>query len=84
MAASAPRFSHLRAGDLAQITADNGTVIPVKVVTVNDGNTATVEVTASRAPLAVKGDVLTASDNLSTQSLTTRTKSGTTLLVFKR
>lgn len=77
------RFSHLRAGDLANLNHE-GTAIPVKVRAVHDGNTATVEVTASRPPYAVKADILTASDNLRTQNLTSRTKSGTTLLVFTR
>lgn len=81
MAASAPRFSHLRAGDLATLHYGN-TDVPVKVLSIS-GTSATVEVTASRpAAMLSKGNTITTTDNLRTQNLTTRTKSGTTLLVF--
>jgi len=82
MAASAPRFSHLRAGDLATLT-DGPVTVPVRVKSVKDGNTAVVVPTADRTGYT-KNVGLTVHDNLKTQSLTSRTKSGTTLLVFKR
>lgn len=80
-----PRFSHLRAGDLATYTAPDGTTVPVKVHSVTDGNTAGVTVTATRGRF-VKGDPLIITSNLEAQKqgfgLTSRTKSQTTLLVF--
>lgn len=80
-----PLFSHLRAGDLATYTAPDGTVVPVKVHSITDGNTAGVTVTATRDRF-VKGDPLIITSNLEAQKqgfgLTSRTKSQTTLLVF--
>lgn len=78
-----PRFSHLRAGDLA--THHTGTTsagdVPVRVLSVTDGNSATFTPTADR-PGFTKGQTYTVLHNLNTQALTTRTKSQTTLLVF--
>ena len=76
-----PRFSHLRAGDLATLSWED-TSVPVRVVKVHDGNSATVEATATRAGVMDKGMRDSVTDNLRTQSLTSRTKSGTPLLVF--
>lgn len=79
---NAPRFSHLRAGDLATLNIpEKSLTIPVKVVEVHDGNTASVVVTASREGYP-KGTEILSAQNLRFQGLTTRTKSGTTLLVF--
>jgi len=75
-----PRFSHLRVGDLAIFHQDTGDV-PVKVAEIVDGNTARVVATASRTG-AEKGQSLAVTDNLTSQRLTTRTKSQSTLLVF--
>ena len=75
-----PRFSHLRVNDLATFHFVTGDV-PVKVIEITSGNAATFVATADR-PNANKGQVFWVMDNLNTQALTTRTKSGTTLLVF--
>jgi len=80
-----PRFSHLRAGDLANLNIpEKGLVIPVKVIEVHDGTAATVVVTASRGADYPKGLEILTAQNLRFQGLTARTKSQTTLLVFKR
>lgn len=77
-----PRFSHLRAGDLATFHR-SGHDVPVKVIDITDGNTALVEVTAARpAANVLKGQSLGVTNNLTSQRLTSRTASGTTLLVF--
>lgn len=77
-----PKFSHLRAGDLAtHHTETTAGDVPVRVLTITDGNTATFTPTADR-PGFIKGQTYTVLHNLTTQALTTRTKSETTLLVF--
>lgn len=75
-----PRFSHLRAGDLATLHSATGDV-PVRVVSIKDGSTLTVSPTADR-PGFTKGFRYPIVHNLAEQHVTTRTKSETTLLVF--
>lgn len=77
-----PLFSHLRANDLATLhTETSSGDVPVRVLTITDGNTATFTPTADR-PGFTKGQTYTVMHNLKHQHLTTRTKSQTTLLVF--
>ena len=78
---SLPRFSHLRVGSLGTFHDSDVGDLPVKVTRILDGNSATVVVTAER-PTISKGTEIFVTDNLSTQHLTTRTRSVTTLLVF--